>query len=1516
MTTVAEGATTNVTLSATDPDSTMLTFALTSAPAFVTRVGATLTIAPGFTDSGMYSVAWTVSDGVNAPVPSSFVLIVSNTNRPPSFDALSDVTMTAGTTRQVSLVATDPDGDAITFLGTSLPAYATLTGSTLTLSPGTSIAESVTVSVTARDALMATAARSFLLTVSPPPNAAPSLSGLRMVNAGGSPLDAGAVLTSSPTLRADLDDPENTSVSLEVEVQLVASPFTNVATHQSTLQPEGAVSVPLPSLAVGAYKWQARAKDAAGLPSAWAPFAGATTAFTVVGGAVSGTLTINAGANATGNTLVTLDYTASSSGGATVTEVCFSNSLVFLVQDCQSTGGSGNRSWTLTGPDGTRTVAMRVRDDAMREFIVTDTIILDTTPPLTGAVQANGTNLYTNDPQLVLTFTHDDGAGTGVTHACALSQNTSGQPVTPSANSPCFQPLSVTGHLFPNGDQLKRVWVWYRDAVGNRSVSPAFDDITLDTTAPLFTSVALASGAAYSQSLTVTFDNVVAADLSGLAQVCVGATNPPTNCGPYSTTPSVTFPGPDGTKTAFIRVIDNAGNMSAVQTDGISVDTADPILTSFTAPPFTNVLAVSGGTVAGSDLGSGLAGTRVTNDGAVVTTFTPFATALGSVPLAGAADGLRTLTARLFDAAGRESNTLTAQVLLDRTAPAAPTVLIEGGAASTPDAVVSVTITPAESVTPTPTTSGIAALCVRHARLGDPVSAPPLANDPCFVPFASPLDVTLPSQGSRIVLVYLRDGAQNVSGAAGSDLILFDTVPPSAPILTSVVAGHRTLTLSWAPSSDGPNGTGVAEYRLWTSTTPGGPYHPLIPLPGTVTSHTLTLANELTHYVVLASVDGVGLEGQAPQTSGTPHYPYQQTFRLPTTGRFNAASRGPGSNTSLFYGGENGNMWRSVLPPVLDFIRVDPLTDGTINGLSSDPSFLIAVGQNAHIAHTTNGTEFRRATYNDPLGRTLNGVAYAGADAANSYRVAVGASGLIVRSVRPAGTGSLIPLSFTSVTSGTTQQLNTVAACGAAACNGVLLVGGNAGTILRSTDWGATWAAVTAPTGYTSSSTHFSRATALPGTTTFLLGVSGSWTGTTSLLISTDSGASFAPLSTSPSLNTAVTALNSESSTVVRVAAGTGSTATLWRLTGTTLTSDPLPTGPSIQTGLFYSFTSGVGLAGNQTAVVGASGNVFYASAGAGTYATIATAVLENLTSVATPRTCGAAYALSSSGLFRSPDTLNPLWTPQTAPFNGMTDAAMPTTTDLFVVGSASGGQGRIFRSTNANVSNPTFTQQTSNTVNGFQSIRCTTSSRCVAVGSNGTANFWNGTSWTPHVFSPVDTTTFTAVALFTEGTLERTIVGGFGGVAYRIDKDTSTMLVTTTPLDFTSATAPSLPLNINIRRVVGTPNVLLAAVESNLVLYGIYRSTNDGTSWTRVITDTISTIEHLGGTTFLAASGDMVYRSTDDGATWTAFPTNQASSIPSLVSCTPASVGSVTRVLGVGAGGLVLHSLNGGRGG
>ncbi|MGE0887457.1 MAG: HYR domain-containing protein [Blastocatellales bacterium] len=123
-TTVDEGQTATINITATDGNGDPLTFTAQGTPGFATfsddgNSTAKLVVSPGFTDSGTYNVSVAVNDG-DATDSKSFTLTIREVNRPPvvnvtpispSYEATSPLG------RAVNLLATasDPDGDSLTY---------------------------------------------------------------------------------------------------------------------------------------------------------------------------------------------------------------------------------------------------------------------------------------------------------------------------------------------------------------------------------------------------------------------------------------------------------------------------------------------------------------------------------------------------------------------------------------------------------------------------------------------------------------------------------------------------------------------------------------------------------------------------------------------------------------------------------------------------------------------------------------------------------------------------------------------------------------------------------------------------------------------------------------------------------------------------------------------------------------------------------------------------------------------------------------------------------------------------------------------------------------------------------------------------------------------------------------------------------------------------------------------------------------------------------------------------------
>ncbi len=117
---------------ATDPDGDGLQFALTQAPAGMT-VSATGLIAwtPTAAQTGPQSVSLDVTDGRGGKATQSFAVTVAAANRPPVITSSAIGVGTAGSAYAYQVVATDPDGDALSYQLTQAPSGMTVSATGL-----------------------------------------------------------------------------------------------------------------------------------------------------------------------------------------------------------------------------------------------------------------------------------------------------------------------------------------------------------------------------------------------------------------------------------------------------------------------------------------------------------------------------------------------------------------------------------------------------------------------------------------------------------------------------------------------------------------------------------------------------------------------------------------------------------------------------------------------------------------------------------------------------------------------------------------------------------------------------------------------------------------------------------------------------------------------------------------------------------------------------------------------------------------------------------------------------------------------------------------------------------------------------------------------------------------------------------------------------------------------------------------------------------------------------------------
>ncbi len=134
--TCKEGERMTVIVSATDKDGEPMTYTVghNLPGAAFDAWTRTFSWTPGYDQQGNHEVVFTVSDPNGASQAEPVLFTVTNVNRTPGFGLLGNQTVTAGTTLKLTLDASDPDGDKLTYGATGLPKGALFTAATGTFS--------------------------------------------------------------------------------------------------------------------------------------------------------------------------------------------------------------------------------------------------------------------------------------------------------------------------------------------------------------------------------------------------------------------------------------------------------------------------------------------------------------------------------------------------------------------------------------------------------------------------------------------------------------------------------------------------------------------------------------------------------------------------------------------------------------------------------------------------------------------------------------------------------------------------------------------------------------------------------------------------------------------------------------------------------------------------------------------------------------------------------------------------------------------------------------------------------------------------------------------------------------------------------------------------------------------------------------------------------------------------------------------------------------------------------------
>src|SRR5699024_9973301 len=159
-----EGSAYEYVVDGSDPDGDNLSFSLVSGPDFLSFTDNTLSGKPGYNKADEYNIEIKVSDG-NASDSQSFTLTINNVNRAPSISSSPPTSATGGSSYEYVVNANDSDGDDISYSKPKGPDWLSMSGNTLSGTPGSKVSGKFDITVKASDG-KASDTQSFTITVS------------------------------------------------------------------------------------------------------------------------------------------------------------------------------------------------------------------------------------------------------------------------------------------------------------------------------------------------------------------------------------------------------------------------------------------------------------------------------------------------------------------------------------------------------------------------------------------------------------------------------------------------------------------------------------------------------------------------------------------------------------------------------------------------------------------------------------------------------------------------------------------------------------------------------------------------------------------------------------------------------------------------------------------------------------------------------------------------------------------------------------------------------------------------------------------------------------------------------------------------------------------------------------------------------------------------------------------------------------------------------------------------------
>jgi hypothetical protein len=572
------------------------------------------------------------------------------------------------------------------------------------------------------------------------------------------------------------------------------------------------------------YHYRVMSTDAAGNTVTGTDKTFTTTAATTDNTAPANTTAtdfINAGALATNSPAVTLAISATDAVGVVAYRLSESATpptaaISGWIAVTSTTIYSANVPFTLSAGDGTKTVYVWFKDAAGHvSGVMSDSIIFDMVPPTLSGIAVSGVTAA----GATISWTTNEASNTKVDFG-----------TTTSYGSTAVTATWVTNHNQTLSGLTPLTTYHYRvsstDVAGNTVVGL---DNTFTTTAPIDSTPPANTTAANFINAGATLTNSIGVTLALTATDAIGvvayrpsesATTPTAATPGWVTVPSIalysaTVPfalsSGDGLKTVYVWFEDAAGNVSAVMSSTITLDTTAPVL-SFIA---SQNITASGANINWTT--NELSNTQV--DYGLTSAYG--STAANAALLTNHSQALTGLTAsstyhyrvKSTDAAGNTAiggdSTFTTAALGDTTAPINTTaaIFINAAAPATHTTAVTLSISATDDV-------GVAAYFSSETVSIPAAAAPGWVSVVSSTNYSAGVPFTLSSgDGLKTVNVWFKDAAGNVStGTSGT--IFLDTIPPVLSAIAASAVTSTSATIGW--TTDEASDTQV-EYGTTTS---------------------------------------------------------------------------------------------------------------------------------------------------------------------------------------------------------------------------------------------------------------------------------------------------------------------------------------------------------------------------------------------------------------------------------------------------------------------------------------------------------------------------------------------------------------------------------------------------------------------------------------------------------------------------------------------------------------------------